>query len=304
MSRHINLRQIEAFQAVIVNGTVSGAAEVLNITQPAMSKLIAHLEFDTGLKLFDRVKGRLAPTEHAMRLHEEVGRIFAGVRQVESVVESIRREEQGRLSIGVMYALAGSFIQQATSSFLKAHPTVFCSYESRSSQWLLDLLIAKKLDLALVGIGFNNPYVSIVPLMEHDVVCIMPRDHPLAKKVVIEPHDLEDLPFASFYPDSYLGHKVGEMFEKYGVKADIVSFANMALTVCEAVAGGLGVSLVHPLMVTGLEHRLAVRRFEPSIEYKFQLCRPSESRNAFLVDEFAHALQTTAEDISHSMLAA
>src|SRR4051812_8483162 len=62
MRRHLNLRQIEAFRAVIENGTVSRAAEMLHISQPAMSKLIAHLEADTGLKLFDRVKGRLAPT--------------------------------------------------------------------------------------------------------------------------------------------------------------------------------------------------------------------------------------------------
>ena len=82
MRRHINLRQIEAFKGVIENGTVSRASQLLNISQPAMSKLIAHLEADTGLRLFDRVKGRLAPTEHAMRLYEEVGRIFAGVRQL------------------------------------------------------------------------------------------------------------------------------------------------------------------------------------------------------------------------------
>jgi DNA-binding transcriptional LysR family regulator len=61
MARRINLRQVEAFKAVIEYGTVSRAAEMLNVSQPAMSKLIAHLEEDTGLRLFDRLKGRLAP---------------------------------------------------------------------------------------------------------------------------------------------------------------------------------------------------------------------------------------------------
>src|SRR5437868_1521109 len=137
MPRQINLRQIEAFKAVIENGTVSRAAELLNVSQPAMSKLIAHLEFDTGLKLFDRVKGRLAPTAHAMRLYDEVGRIFAGVRQVENAVDAIRREEQGRLAVGVMPALSGSFIQQATMGFLKHHSKVFCSVHSLTTQWIV-----------------------------------------------------------------------------------------------------------------------------------------------------------------------
>lgn len=120
MPRPLNLRQIEAFKAVMELGTISRAAETLNISQPAMSKLVAHLEADTGLRLFDRVKGRLAPTEHATRLHEEVGRIFSGVRQVESAIDALRRETQRRLMIGAMPALAGSFIQRATTSFLGA----------------------------------------------------------------------------------------------------------------------------------------------------------------------------------------
>src|ERR1700739_696845 len=127
MPRHLNLRQIEAFKAVIENGTVSRAAELLNISQPAMSKLIAHLEVDTGLKLFDRVKGRLVPSEHGLRLHEEIGGVFACVRQVENAVEAIRREEQGRLAIGVMPALAYSFIQRATTRFLEDRQNMFCS---------------------------------------------------------------------------------------------------------------------------------------------------------------------------------
>src|ERR1700720_690729 len=102
MPRHINLRQVEAFKAVIENGTISRAAEILHVSQPAMSKLIAHFEFDTGLKIFDRHKGRLAPTENGMRLYNEIDRIFAGIRQVENAVDVIRREEQGRISIGVL----------------------------------------------------------------------------------------------------------------------------------------------------------------------------------------------------------
>ena len=81
MVRQLNLRQVEAFKAVIEYGTVSRAAEMMNVSQPATSKLIAHLEEDTGLRLFDRVKGRLVPTRHGMRLFEEIDRIFAGVRK-------------------------------------------------------------------------------------------------------------------------------------------------------------------------------------------------------------------------------
>jgi len=302
MPRHLNLRQIEAFKAVIENGTVSRAAVLLNISQPAMSKLIAHLEFDTALKLFDRLKGRLAPTEQGMRLYSEIERIFSGVRQVENAVDAIRREEQGRLAVGVMAALAGSFIQRAAASFLKDRRNVFCSIEALSSPLTVDRLITRKLDVGLVSAGIDNPYVSSEPLMEHPLVCIMPLDHPLTAKRLIKPQDLNQIPFVTFHPDTFIGHRVEGMFDKYKIRAHVVLLANIAPTLCEFVAGGLGVSLVHPLMVSGLEHRLAVRRFEPDILYNFQLCRSIDSRNAELVDAFVQELRTTMTQISVAML--
>ena len=302
MPRHINLRQIEAFKAVIENGTISRAAQMVSISQPAMSKLIAHLEADTGLRLFDRMKGRLAPTEHAMRLYDEVGRIFAGVRQVENAVDAIRREEQGRLAVGVMPALSGSFIQRATTEFLKARPSVFCSVESLNSQWIVDRLIARRLDVGLVHDHVDNPYVTLEPLMEHPLVCIMPLDHPLTAKSHIEPRDLHQIPFVGFHPDADVGQLVERMLETHGIEPQIVLIANVAPTLCEFVAAGLGVSLAHPLVVSGLKHRIAVRRFEPEMPLRFQLCRSADSRNARLVEVFAQQVRDTAAQISLSIV--
>jgi DNA-binding transcriptional LysR family regulator len=301
MPRRLTLRQIEAFKAVIEGGGISRAAQLIHISQPAMSKLIAHFEADTGLKLFDRVKGRLAPTERGMRLYQEIDRTFAGVRQIENAAEAIRREEQGRLAVGIIAALAGSFIQRATTDFLKDRQNVFCSVHSLSSPWIVDWLIARKLDVGLVSADIDNPYVTREPLMEHPLVCIMPLDHPLAAKSQIEPQDLDKTPFVSFHSDTYVGHRVDGVFEAYKVKPQIVLVANVAPTLCQFVAGGLGVSLVHPLMMSGLEHRLAVRRFEPEIFFNFQLCRSVDSRNAQLVEAFAEELRATSAQISRSM---
>jgi DNA-binding transcriptional LysR family regulator len=298
MPRRLTLRQIEAFKAVIENGSISIAAQMVHISQPAMSKLIAHFEEDTDLKLFDRLKGRLAPTECGMRLYEEIDRIFAGVRQVENAADAIRREERSQLVVGVMPALSGSFIQRATTRFLKNRRNVFCSVQSLSSQWIVDWLVTKKLDVGLVEPGLDSPYLVIEPLMEHPLVCIMPLNHPLAAKGRVEPRDLDQIPFVSSNLDNYIGHQVESLLEDYGVKVQIVLVANVAPTLCEFVAAGFGVSLVHPLVISGLEHRLVVRRFEPEILFNFQLCRSADSRNAQLVEAFAQAVRFTAAQIS------
>lgn len=298
----MNLRQIEAFKALMEHGTVSRAAQMMNVSQPAMSKAIANLEFDTGLSLFDRKTGRLAPTANAVRLFEKVERIFAGVRQVEDAIEAIRREEQGQLTIGVMPAFAGSFIQRVTMDFLSQRSEVFCSVQSLGSHAIIDWLVNRKLDIGLVEQGFANPYLVFEPVMEHPLVCIMPVDHELAARECIQPDDLASLPFVALNPDSFAGRQVQAMFDGCGVRPNIVLIANLVTTLCEFVAAGLGVGLVHPLVVSGMEDRLIVRRFEPEIMINFQLCRSTESSNVRLTETYGRQLKATAEQISASMM--
>ncbi len=297
MRRRINLRQIEAFKAVIEHGTVSRAAGILNVSQPALSKLVAHLEADAELRLFDRVKGRLVPTEHGMRFYHEIDRIFSGVQQVENAVEAIRREEQGRLAVGVLPALSGRFVQEVTMGFLKRHPNVFCSIESRSSQWLAEQLVTRKLDVALVSSRVDNPYVVSESLLKHPLVCIMPLGHALASKRVIGLPDLDDTPFVSFDRESFTGQRVDALVATHKTRSNVALVATVAPTLCEFVAAGLGVSLVHPLMISGFQERLIVRRFEPEISFDFQLCRSRETRNARLVEDYLQQTRLTAERV-------
>ncbi|MDB5695033.1 MAG: transcriptional regulator, LysR family [Sphingomonas bacterium] len=302
MRRHINLRQIEAFKAVIDTGTVSRGAEVLHISQPAMSKLIAHLEADTGLRLFDRVKKRLVPTEHALRLHDEVERIFAGVRQVESAVDALHRETLSRIAVGVLPALSGAFIQRVASNFVEKHGDVFCAVHAMSSHWVAERVAARKLDVGLVNGQSSVPHVRLEPLMELPLVCILPPEHPLAARSCITPDDLDQSAFVAFEPDNSVGDMVSSTFRNHGIAPRIVVSATAALSVCEFVAAGFGVSLVHPLMISGFEARLAVKPFEPSVMYKFQLCRSSEGRNAKIAEAFAAEIRATAGSVSDAIL--
>jgi len=302
MGRRLNLRQIEAFKAVIEYGTVSRAAEMTNISQPAMSKLIAHLEEDTALRLFDRVKGRLVLTRHGMRLYEEIDRIFTGVRQVENAVEAIRRDEQSRLLIGVMPALSGSFIQQTTTRFRARQPGVFCAVQSRSSQWIADGLLTRKLDVGFTVTPIDNPYIAAEPLMAHPLVCILPLEHPLANKSLITPEDLDGAAFVSFDPESFTSRRIGQVFEAHGVAPDIVMVVSISPTLCEFVAAGVGVSLVHPSAVAGLRGQLAIRRFEPAVQLDYQLCHIRDSRNARLIEAFLESARETAAEVSRTIL--
>lgn len=301
MPRAIHLRQIETFKALIEYGTVSRAAEAVAISQPAASKLLMHLESDTGLKLFDRRTGRLTPTAQGLRLYEEIARIFAGMRQVESAIAVVRREAQGRLVVGVLPALDGALIQRATLNFLKRNPNVYCSIQSNSSRSIAESVLARQLDVGVVSTRIENPNIVTEPLLEHPLVCIMPPHHPLARLKVVRPKHLSGIPFVSFTLESYSGRKIASIFEKYGVSANVVLTATMGSTVCQFVAAGLGVSLVHPLFIAGIEKLVVARPFEPVTPFDFLLCFARDARDAHLISDFVKETKALATQHSEAL---
>src|SRR5262249_61491883 len=147
-----------------------------------------------------------------------------------------------------------------------------------------------------------HPYIVAEPLLVHPVVCILPPNHPLARKKVIRPADLAGVPFVSFDPESHTSRRVGQVLEAHGVSPEIAMIVNVSPTLCEFVAAGVGVSLVHPLIVGGLRDRVAIRRVPPHLHLAFQVFRIRDSRNARLVDAFLAGAREAAANISRAIL--
>ena len=95
----MNLRQIEAFRAVMVTGSVSGAARLLHVSVPAISRLLSHTESRLGFALFERIKGRLHPTAEARRLYLEVEQVHGGVQRIGSLTRELAARARGFVSI-------------------------------------------------------------------------------------------------------------------------------------------------------------------------------------------------------------
>jgi DNA-binding transcriptional LysR family regulator len=292
------MRQVEAFRAVVEYGTVSAAAQALHISQPAVSKLIAQFEYQSGLNLFERVKGRLAPTPQAMRLYEEVDRIFAGIHQLTRAVDVVKREERGQLIVGVLPALSGHFIQQATMLFLQQHPDVFVSVKVRASMVLADWLATRQIDIGLLNARVDHPDLELEPLLKQSLVCILPSTHKLARKAVLTLTDLDGEPFVAFDSSVEIRRTIDAHFESAGLNPRYVLEATTAPTLCEFVAAGLGLSLVHPRMAGTVAGRVAIRPFEPAVSNHFLLGRSQGSRNARYVDDFIQATHAVARSKS------
>ncbi len=95
----MNLRQIEVFRTIMVTRSMTGAAKALHVSQPAVSRLVSHTELRLGLKLFERIKGRLYPTPEAEQLFAEVTAVYNSVQRVNQVAEDLLDHRSGLLRV-------------------------------------------------------------------------------------------------------------------------------------------------------------------------------------------------------------
>lgn len=294
--RNPSLRQLEALVAVIETGTVSAAAEVLRISQPAASKLIRDLEADTQLELFERDSGRLLPTGRGMRLYEEVARIFGGVNQLARAVEGIRREERGELLIGVMPGFSGPFMGRVLARFRQEYPDVFVLVDSHSSQFLTEAVLLRRLDAVIITSQVEHAAVRSESVQLAPMVCVMQKGHPLAKRKSVSAKDIGNTPFVGFGSTSRTRRTVEAAFKDENQPLNVVIEASTSQNVAEFVAQGFGITVARAAFFESVKARVEIRPFLPTQMETLNVLRPVRARNTVLLDSFVNAVRFAAEE--------
>src|SRR5436853_7818507 len=118
----INPRQIEAFRALMLTASTTRAAQVMNVTQPAVSRLVRDLQAALELTLFERQGTRLTPTNEALALYAEVERSYVGLERIAQAAREIRGRRAGALRIAAMPALCSGFLPRFAGHYLMQRP--------------------------------------------------------------------------------------------------------------------------------------------------------------------------------------
>ncbi|MBP2296801.1 LysR substrate-binding domain-containing protein [Azospirillum rugosum] len=283
----MNVRQIEAFQAVMATGSVTRAGERLSISQPAVSQLIAQLERSCGFPLFHRQGGKITPTREAEALYNEVQRMFIGVGQIARVATALREQNWGSVSLAAFPAITRRVLPDIVWSFCKAHPDTRFRLESMRSRSLIDAVAAQHVDFGLSILPGDRPEVVSALLHRLRGVCILPAGHHLADQPTIYARDLADEDFVSLGPQDHSRYMIDRVFDELKVSRRSRIEAGQSETAFSFVAARAGVAVVDPISAFNNEDpRIVVRRFEPAVQFDIWLIRPKAARTFNLVDNF------------------
>ncbi|SEI80078.1 DNA-binding transcriptional regulator, LysR family [Allopseudospirillum japonicum] len=287
MREIFNLRQLEAFRAVVKHGSVSRAASSLFITQSAVSKLISTLEDNLEFALFERYSGRLHPTSDALKLYEQSDPVFSELSQLNHRIKQLQNKERRTFSIGVLPALASQYSAEVCKVFCENHPNIDISLFSGNTPTIKEMLINGKLDIGVISLPIDHPSFVAYPVLSSILVAVLPKEHILAKQERLHAQDLHGLDFVDYNPDDPSSALQRKLFDQFDCAPKFTINGTTASIVINLVASGFGVGLVHPASAHWRRKDLCIKPFMPETPISYYFCYDSQTYKSDLIQAFA-----------------
>ncbi len=245
------LRQIEYFRAVMESGSVSGAAALLNVSQPNVSRMIRYTETRLGLTLFERRKGRLQPTPEATALFHEVQSLHL---HLESLQDSVRRIASGayrRFRVGASPSLGRHVVPSILSRLRSELGQLPVKFDILSVSQIIDYLVFGQGECACTIFPVTHPQIATEAGASGSLVCVVPRDHKLSGERSLTAEALKGEPLIGFEPNTPHGRVVEAFFHAAGVSPEFATLVRFAESACAFVEEHHGVALVDEFTISG-----------------------------------------------------
>lgn len=241
-------RQIEVFRMLMRLGSTGRAAAALHISQPAVTQLIQELQARAGLRLFERQRGRLAPTPEAHALMEEVERVYEGLEAVQRKIAALRVHEDEVLRVGCLHAMAASVMPWVIAQFQRSYPRTRCVLTVDSSSALRQAVLRGAVDFAFLGDEADTSGLAASVFYEVAAVCVMPAAHPLARRARLAPKDLRDVPLIGLSENDPAQRRLVDALAAAGAAAPMLVETPYSATQCALVLAGAGLAVTNPLV--------------------------------------------------------
>ncbi len=247
----MNIRQIEAFCAVMQSGSVSGAARLLAISPPAVSRMLRHTEDRLGYALFDRQAGRLTPTPEAQALYAEADKALGGLRRVVELAAAIGSSSPGLLRVAANPSFGASLLPAAVGEFRRRWREVRLEINTTAHHAVVERMVLRQAELGLTQFRARHPLLREERLGRLPMCVALPPHSPLARRSVMRLEDLRGVKLIGYGDDTPIGAAVNGHLQAAGIDqpADIV--VRYPMIACMFVAAGLGAAVVDPLMALG-----------------------------------------------------
>ncbi len=301
----MNIKALRAFRATVSEGSLAGAARIIHLSQPAVSRLISALEGELRLVLFHRTGRSLVPTKEALAFYREAGRILDNLDDIPKIAAEIKAGKTENLRVVAMPRIAQSLASPAVAEFLTRHPGTKVSLDVRARREAGKWLAGREYDLGIGALPVDHPEIRTERLLRVQAKAIIPHSNPLSRRSRISGDELKGQPIIRLMHGLLLRDQLDDIFRSAGVIPNEVCEVASSQMACALVAEGAGITIADELVASHIPPGLfSLVPIEPERWMSFGLLipkasEPSESRRALMdiLTDRAHALSLGSHGI-------
>ncbi|MER8570778.1 LysR family transcriptional regulator [Mesorhizobium sp. M1338] len=264
-------RQLEVFIAVMRAGTVTAAARMLNISQPALSQILLRAEDDLGFTLFERVKGRLRPTPEALEIFPDAERLSAGLEGLRRKTTDLRLGRAGLVRVAASPPPAMAILPRAFTRFRAQHPNIMLRAHSAPIAAIVDMLRAGDASLGVAMDDRLPPDIEAEMIGSVGFACLLPAGHVLQKKAELMLADLVGEELISYRGNTRPADELAQAARAQGVTLSLSLEIDVSISAFGFVQAGMGIALVDALLPWHQFAGLAVRPLKAGPEFPIAL---------------------------------
>ena len=291
----MRLRQIEVFHAIYTTGSMTSAARLLNVSQPSVSKVLAHAEQQLGYALFDRTRGKLIATPEAKRLFGLASKVFENVERLRHVAKNLRAADAGRIRLAATPAFGVELLPTAVSTYLDEYPATVFEIETLHHDEVGNALLESRIDIGLVFDAIPVPGLVAETLATSEFYVIAPPDLDLGDAERVTVAALDGMPFISLSNRGPLGQLLANYLDHCEADLKEQVFTETYHVAKELVARGVGIAIVDSVTAhSSVADNVNRWLLDPSLHYTVDVLSADAMPPSIVCRRFMEHLKSVA----------
>lgn len=220
----ISLIQMQYLAAIDTYRHFATAAEKCFVTQPTLSMQVKKVEEELGIKIFDRTRQPVIPTQAGIAIIEQVRRILKEAEKIDLLVQEMQQEVSGDLTLGIIPTISPYLLPLFAGAFKQKYPAVHLKVQEVVTERIEELLKKDLLDAGILVTPLHNPGLIEQPLFYEEMMIYTNMQHPLSTQPIINIGDIATPEMWLLSDGHCFRHQVVNLCQLHDLKSDVLPF--------------------------------------------------------------------------------
>ncbi|PKG23386.1 LysR family transcriptional regulator [Niallia nealsonii] len=240
----MEIRQLTYFIEVVKQKNITKAAEMLHISQPALSKVIKSLEEEVGITLIHRSNKTHELTDAGQIVYDYAVKIIAQVEEMSATLHDMTNLTRGTITIGIPPIIGSLFFPKVIAAFHRAYPNIHINIKEYGAAKVTKSVEEGEFEIGVSVLPIENESLHIFPFVQEKMKLIVNEQHELSTRKVVHMKELRDVEFIFYSEEFALYEIMRTKCIQEGFEPKIIFKSSQWDFIAEIVAANLGISML------------------------------------------------------------